>query len=292
VILALAVMAHCFQKSVDVNPIQEENLQRTPFGLLPNRCVRNVPNGAHIEELSKGVRVTNPDGKSQILQADCDTRSLLREGRKKRQDYDGWLAYTTFHYPDGLDAFFGYFTVPTDPSNTPEVLYLFTGLQNVDWIPIVDPEPAIFDIIQPVLQYPGSISDWGVKSWYVTLDSGVLVSDEIGVSAGDNIYGNMTRLQGSTWYIGGTSTQTGQTSGLTVTKNRLISQPWAYNTAEGYGVEDCSYEPTNGCIFTKLRLFSKGKQVQPKWVAHQSPNPICNEKATINSPTKVTITFQ
>jgi hypothetical protein len=35
-----------------------------------------------------------------------------------------------------------------------QVLYLFTGLQNVDWIPIVDPTPEAFDIIQPVLQYP------------------------------------------------------------------------------------------------------------------------------------------
>ena len=43
-------------------------------------------------------------------------------------------------------------SVPNAPQNDPEVLYIFTGLQNVDWIPIVDPEPPVFDIIQVVKQ--------------------------------------------------------------------------------------------------------------------------------------------
>ena len=35
------------------------------------------------------------------------------------------------------------------------------------WIPKVDPHPSqAFDIIQPVLQYPGDNGDyWSVKSW-------------------------------------------------------------------------------------------------------------------------------
>jgi len=272
---------------------QDEEWKRTPFGLFPKRCVHEVPNGAHIEELNDGsVKITEPNGKIlDPFSRDCPFKQLLRNSQK-RQDYDGWLAYTTFHYPDGIDSFLGYFSVPNNPQNTPEVLYLFTGLQNVDWIPIVDPTPAIFDIIQPVLQYPGDSNDWGVRSWYVTLDTGVVVSSEIGVSSGDNLFGNMTRLSGSTWYIGGTSSQTGQTSSITLTKNRLSIQPWAYNTAEGYGVGDCSYEPTDACVFTKLQLFSKQEQITPKWVSHKSPNPRCNEKASINSPTEVTITFQ
>lgn len=55
----------------------------------------------------------------------------------------------------------------SSPASTPDILYIFTGLQNIDWIPKVDPEPsAAFDIIQPVLQYPGDGGDyWSVKSW-------------------------------------------------------------------------------------------------------------------------------
>ena len=48
----------------------------------------------------------------------------------------------------GISQFVGNFSVPDKPQNDPEELYIFTGLQNVDWIPIVDPEPPVFDIIQ------------------------------------------------------------------------------------------------------------------------------------------------
>ena len=58
------------------------------------------------------------------------------------------------------------------PKSEPQILYLFPGLQNIDWIPKVDPMPSqAFDIIQPVLQYPYFSSDsngkeWGLRSWY------------------------------------------------------------------------------------------------------------------------------
>jgi len=212
------------------------------------------------------------------------------------QGYDGWLAYTTFHDPVGFNNFLGYFSVPNAPQNDPEVLYLFTGLQNVDWIPLVDPEPPVFDIIQPVLQYPGDSGNyWSVKSWYVTLNSGVLYSSEIQVNSGDNIFGNMTKIGSNSWYIGGTSTQNGQTTQLSVNnKNRLSSQPWAYNTAECYGCGGgCSYEPTQPVQFTKLSLVDQNNQpVSPQWVPHTSPNPECKEQATVNSPASVTISFQ
>jgi len=289
--LVLLVLLHLVL-SVD---LEHDTLRITPFGRIPASCVHKVPNGAHIDESESGiVKVFTAEGDLlRIIPQGCNTRELLAK-YAKRQDYDGWLAYTTAFYQPGFDAFLGYFTVPPDPQSTPDVLYLFTGLQNVDWIPIVDPQPPVFDIIQPVLQYPGdeSGSDWGVKNWYVTLNSGVLTSDEIGVSAGDNIFGNMTRIQGSTWFIGGTSTQTGQTCALTVTRPRLMTQPWAYNTAEGYGVGDCTYEPTGPCVFSQLQLYAAGQLITPTWTPSVSPNPKCNEKATINSASQVTITFQ
>jgi len=215
---------------------------------------------------------------------------------KKRApfEYDGWLAYTTFRHASGINKFLGYFSVPNQPQNDPEVLYLFTGLQNVDWIPVVDPEPPVFDIIQPVLQYPGDAGDyWSVKSWYVTLNSGVINSREIQVSVGDNIFGNMTKTGSTTWYIGGTSGQTGQTTQITVNRERLAVQPWAYNTLECYGCSGgCSYEPTTPCQFTKLQVFDTSNHLlSPVWVPHISPNRFCHERAQVNSDTSVTINF-
>jgi len=198
------------------------------------------------------------------------------------------------HAQQGIGKFLGYFSVPDNPQNDPEVLYLFTGLQNVDWIPIVDPTPPVFDIIQPVLQYPGDNGNyWSVKSWYVTLNSGVLYSREIQTQTGDKIFGNMTQIGTDTWYIGGTSQKSGQTTEITVSRNRLVSQPWAYNTLECYGCSGgCSYEPTSPVYFTQLELYDKsGKAINPSWAPFTSPNNICNDRATIVSTSAVTISF-
>jgi len=275
----------------------------TPVGWVEDRCIHRIlQDGDDIVETNTGhVTITNRfDGNRRVTlkPANCrayPTRPNNVTKSQRPQDYDGWLAYTTFNYPAGLDSFIGYFSVPNAPSQPPEVLYLFTGLQNVDWIPIVDPAPQVFDIIQPVLQYPGDGGNyWSVKSWYVTLDAGYIVSNEVRLNSGSNVFGNMTRLAGSTWYIGSTNAATGQTTSITVTRDRLLVQPWAYNTAECYGCDGCgcSCEPTNAVQFSKLALFAKGTQITPNWVIHASPTPQCNEVAHIQDPTSVSITFQ
>jgi len=283
------------------------NFLPTPVGWVEDRCLhKSLKSGDHIVELQNGETIiTNefdPNRRVVLKPSNCriiPRRSPLNETRNGNQrpySYDGWLAYTTFSYPSGLDSFLGYFSVPDAPQQNPEVLYLFTGLQNIDWIPIVDPDPSgPFDIIQPVLQYPGDGGNyWSVKSWYVTLDSGVVVSDEIPVKVGDTIFGNMTRLSGNNWYIGGTSLENKRTSSITVNRARLQVQPWAYNTAECYGCDygGCATEPKNPIKFTKLALYAAGKQVTPSWVVHRSPNPQCNEQAHVQDPATVSISFQ
>jgi len=270
----------------------------TPVGRLPRECVHTVRSGSKIFDDGTGsTRVEHPDHPNYSLPS-CNVATLLKQHNPRTNlpgEYDGWLAYTTYHNPTGFRNFLGYFSVPNEPQNAPEVLYLFTGLQNVDWIPVVDPEPPVFDIVQPVLQYPGDYGDyWSVRSWYVTLNSGVINSDEIHVAVGDNIFGNMTRVGAHSWYIGGSSTKTGLTSEITVYhKNRLTSQPWAYNTLECYGCSGgCGFEPTTPVQFTHLSLQdSNGKSVTPSWVPHVSPNRFCDERARVNSPASVTISF-
>jgi hypothetical protein len=270
---------------------------RTPFGLRHKNCVREVPNNAHIEETESGeVWVTPVEGQKYQLDnvGSCSPKAFVAKNEQLPEDYDGWLAYTTFHYPQGFDSFLGYFSVPTQPQNDPQVLYLFTGLQNVDWIPIVDPEPKTFDIIQPVLQYPGDNGQyWSVKSWYVTLTNDVLVTPEAKTEVGDNIYGNMTRTGPTTWYIGSTTENgQGKTVALHVNRPVLQTQPWAYVTLECYGCNDCSNEPTNNSNFTQLYLSKDGKQVTPTWTPSVSPNPKCHEATHIVDTTNIYITFQ
>eukprot|EP01119_Soliformovum_irregulare_P020625 TRINITY_DN670_c0_g1_i2.p1 TRINITY_DN670_c0_g1~~TRINITY_DN670_c0_g1_i2.p1 ORF type:complete len:292 (+),score=45.28 TRINITY_DN670_c0_g1_i2:3-878(+) len=275
---------------VDAAKISSDGYALTPMGRYPRECVHTIDSHSSIEDHPDGAIITDRNGNKRQI---TPCRQKRVEQVKQKRSYDGWLAYTTYLAPIDIDSFLGYFSVPNQPANDPEVLYLFTGLQNVDWIPIVDPQPAQFDIIQPVLQYPGDGGDyWSVKSWYVTLTDDVLESNEFATTVGNNIFGNMTKTGANTWFIGANDQSGGSTS-LTVTRSRLSTQPWAYTTAECYGCDGgCSYEPTNGCDFTNMKLFYQGKPVIPKWTASTSPNPMCNEKATIISPSAVTITFQ
>jgi len=262
----------------------------TPQGPYRADCVHEVPSGSHIISTDSMHYVLDRNTGKKTRIPICSQDPLPA----RLEEYDGWLAYTSWNYPSNIGKFLGYFSVPNSPQNSPEVLYLFTGLQNVDWIPVVDPYPPVFDIIQPVLQYPGDNGNyWSVKSWYVTLNSGVVVSREIQTQTGDKIFGNMTNTAPDTWYIGGTSQSSGATAAITVTRNRLQTQPWAYNTLECYGCAGgCTYEPTTPVQFTQLQLFNTNNgPITPSWTPSTSPNNICNDKATVNSPSSVTITF-
>jgi len=268
----------------------------TPYGPVPSRCVTRLPqSGAFIRGVDEATDMLRIDIEGQdqpLLIPQCKGWKPERKRKNPAPNtYDGWLAYTSFQNPSSLTTFLGYFSVPDEPQSAPQVLYVFTGLQNVDWIPIVDPPPSEFDIIQPVLQYPGDYGNyWSVRSWYVTLKYGVQVSDEVQVATGDNIYGNMTSLGSDTWYIGGGASG-GQVTSITVSHNVLTSQPWAYTTVECYGCSGCSTEPTQPIKFTQMTLTDASGSVSPTWQAFQSPNPICNTRAVINSPSSVTYDF-
>jgi hypothetical protein len=193
--------------------------------------------------------------------------------------YNGWLSYTAAKVQGTFDAFNGSFSVPDEPEWSPEQLYIFTGLQNVNWIPKVDPDPeGVFDIIQPVLQYPG---DWGlywsVKSWYVTLDSSALVSPEVRTAPGDTVLGLMYRTDDTSgWAV--SSVVNGKATTIKPDTPRLTSQPWAYTTVECYGCDDtagkgnCATLPTKPCDFTGMALTSGGKSVEVDWAANPQPS--------------------
>ena len=118
----------------------------------------------------------------------------------------------------------------------PQILYFFPGLQNIDWIPKVDPEPTSahpFDIIQPVLQYPGGglfSRGWALKSWYVTVNGGALYSKAITkIQPGDAILCNMTRTGPDSWRVSGAlKSDPSKSTVQEATNSRLRLQPWAY----------------------------------------------------------------
>jgi len=213
-------------------------------------------------------------------------------------DYDGWLQYTAYHDTEGFDSFIGKFTVPDNPKRHPHILYLFTGLQNIDWIPKVDAEPSeAFDIIQPVIQYPADWGEdhWSVKSWYVTLKAGALHSREVPCKTGDVVLGVMNRTGAESWVISSTVQSSGKTTSQTVSNKRLVSQPWAYTTLECYGCRDCSTYPKAPVNFTDMTLTTGNGPVRSfAWEKNPKPQPDqkCNENVHIQDQTSVLYTFQ
>jgi hypothetical protein len=294
VVVLLGLLA--FSESLPLKMKNNKPFVLSPFGLVPLSCVTELPTtGAHISKTSTGqtqVDIHSPftDEITDSYQIPPCPEQVIT--RAFPSDYDGWLAYTSYNNVETFDEFLGYFSVPPTPVSTPDVLYVFTGLQNVDWIPKVDPIPPRFDIIQPVLQYPGDFGNyWSVKSWYVTVDAGVQVTKELKLEVGDNVFGNMTRTGPESWYIGSTSTMTNQSVGLTATHPVLKSQPWAYTTVECYGCSGCDTEPTSPIAFTYMYLSANSEPVTPQWQAFQSPTPICDTTAVIVSPSTVDFTF-
>ncbi len=130
---------------------------------------------------------SNTSFSSSLIYARCPM-PFLRNGQqpkdKAKRDYpdDGWQVWSAFNNINNatFTAFLGSFNVPDDPGWSESeggILYMFTGLQNDNWVPIPNEwnTPPYFDIIQPVLQYgPDSSSGggnyWALASWYVTLD--------------------------------------------------------------------------------------------------------------------------
>jgi hypothetical protein len=275
--------------------VMSKEFVHTPVGPIPADCLHKVPSGTFVEERENEVILRHHSFQTRRLIKNLNCSIAQGKKRQFPSYYDGWLAYTTWQYPQGIGKFYGNFSVPTTaPKRAPVVLYLFTGLQNIDWIPKVDPIPkGPFDIIQPVLQYPAdSGNGWSVKSWYVTLDQGVIVSDEIPVSQGEVIYSYMVKTGQAQWEIAAFNKK-GQSTIIHPKAPRLTAQPWAYNTAECYGCTDCSYEPTTPCHFTDLILEdTTGKVLTPAWKTSVSPKKKCKEIAVVNSPSSVDIFFQ
>jgi len=224
---------------------------------------------------------------------------------------DGWLQYTAINItasgaPDastGFDAFTNVMSVPDVPRRPAQVLYFFPGLQNIDWIPKVDPEPSDdidFDIIQPVLQYPGtSLSGgWELKSWYVTLNAGALYSSGLsGIQPGDAILCNMTRTGPSSWVIiGSLKSDPSKKQTQKASNSRLALQPWAYNTLECYGCSGCETYPTQPITFTDNKLFQNGVLLPvngSEWKSNPKPAKklMCKESTAIAENGDTTISF-
>jgi len=220
---------------------------------------------------------------------------------------DGWQVWSTFQHPnnDTFVSFYGLFNVPGTPTSwdpTDEgILYMFTGLQSDNWVPINNepPAPPTFDIIQPVIQFGGGSENgggqyWGIASWYVTLNDGAVWSTLLELHTGDVIIGNMTQTASTSWFIGGQLQGTSKTSNLNIKRARLITQPWAYCTLEVYNIATCNWFPPAGSAINFYQMsFTDAKgPINAAWNLNSNGSGShCTTKISSSSTTNVTISF-
>jgi len=264
--------------------------------------VHAVPSSSEvINEGEDGVIIKASNGRI-IERHKCHhsmNQTEIREKLGLTVNGDGWQVYTKMDAGDSVSAFLGNWKVPTTPQRNGQILYTFTGLQNIDWVPPEKHPDEPFDIIQPVMQYgrtpAGGGNYWGVASWYVTIKAGALYTKVIAAEPGDIIFGNMTKTGSETWFINSVDLRTKEDAPLTVSKSILKTQPWAYVTLEVYDVESCEQYPPSGTEmpYTNLTLFESGRKTKFEWKVGtngQSP-PICGATIKVLDAQDVTITF-
>eukprot|EP01100_Stratorugosa_tubuloviscum_P013622 TRINITY_DN692_c1_g1_i1.p1 TRINITY_DN692_c1_g1~~TRINITY_DN692_c1_g1_i1.p1 ORF type:complete len:343 (+),score=167.65 TRINITY_DN692_c1_g1_i1:57-1031(+) len=282
--------------------LEEAGWLRTPIGLAHPSCVHILESGTQIFDEEGTTKIQVGSGEK-IELPKCDFPVVFpADGRPTPQAgfAPGWQVWTTARSTsNSFDGFYGLFTVPNEPKTyVGQTLFMFTGLQNEDWVPGPNspPAPSDFEIIQPVLQYGPSAGGggkyWSLASWYVTVNAGFLVSRLIKVYDGDTINGTMQRLSDEVYLINSTNTRTNQNTTLIANKSRLKTNPWAYCTLEVYGdVNNCDTYPSNPQFFTNLELYEGNVKITPSWQVHTTPSPICGEYITVENNNHITIHF-
>eukprot|EP01084_Bolivina_argentea_P133382 235392_1 len=272
---------------------------KTPVGYIHKDCVHGVPSGSEIIDGDDEVTVKTPSGIIETYdhcEHSMDQPSIMEEIGATGS---GWQVYTKMNSGPSSDVFLGDWKVPVVPTRNGQILYTFTGMQNIDWVPPEKEPSQPFDIIQPVMQYgrtPAGGGDyWGLASWYVTLKAGAYHSKVIKLEPGDTVFGNMTRTGPETFFINGVDTRTNENATLTISKSLLSSQPWIYVTLEVYDVTSCDQYPKSGTPmpYTNLQLFESGRQSPITWTVGtngQNP-PVCGATIKVIDGTAVTITF-
>jgi len=257
------------------------DLISTPFGIRLRQCVLEVESGARVSPVPGGVQVTL-ESNGVLLSSyvhpvpeECHNDGFVESLIEKRQPKsmtmsasplvpDGWLDYAGDYIlgrGGNISSFNATYTVPGDPlTNSPQQqdLYYFIGIQNNDSPPL--------NIIQPVLAWGYLGPGWSVSSWCCCPSNITVKSKSItGFGAGDQIQGNMYRVNSNTWVIDSIIKKTGANSTLQSQIGPYLYD-WLNVCLEVYFVDTCSQMAKGLAQFTNLVIHGpNGENLSPKW---------------------------
>ncbi len=245
-------------------------------------CVSFVQDGAKV--FGNGT-VVNLDGSRQVLGSTCHSQV-------RPLTLSGYVANGNDLLATGSNPIYTgytYWTVPPNPStcssSSGQLLFFWNGLE---------PNGADSggELLQPVLAHGYNGGGFGcyyyLQSWYL-YGGGSIVSSELTVSVGDQIFGYMHYLgtnQGTCcwWYIQASDVTSGQTTYeqvQTSTYGGYNSMLWYFGgVLEAYSVSSCTELPngsSGSTDFTSQTLTdSTGTSITPYWnTATTTSSPSC-----------------
>jgi len=271
----------------------------TPFGLMPKSCVHAVSaNQMVVNEPGKTmIRNKETQEDEQIMGRCSEQVSILaKEGQRQAEPNspmlpDGWAAYA-FSGKDAqsLTSYNGTWTVPDTPQDEgQQVLFLFTGLQNLYDENGNALRGGVTNIIQPVLQFgvseAGGGDYWALASWYVDSNNHAHYSVLTQTESGNVIVGTMVlNVTSNIWVISSIDNTTGNSTVLDIATH--TKEPNAFVTLEVYTISKCLEYPTGNVTFANL-VFAPA--FTPTWTPLTEKG--CEESVTINSDGTVTLEF-
>jgi len=106
------------------------------------------------------------------------------------------------------------------------------------------------------------------------------------------MFGSMTQQSNTSWAIVSENQQTSQSVSLEA--DNIVTQTYAYCVLEAYNLFNCANEYPAGTtaeVFTNLVTDVAGASSTPQWVTMTKDPRVCNEHATVTSPTQVSIVW-
>jgi len=295
----LAFLFFLFCVTLGANELTHNSQQviPTPFGYMPQQCVHHVPNGAHLEPTTEGVRVhLSSDAKTAglpplyVIPEDTICTEHLRTLANKthhahpRQwkstrglSKDGWLDNAYWLLPSKVvSSWSANYGVPSNPAGgNNQVLYYFIGVENFD---------INATILQPVLGWFGHLGSWQFTSWNCCPSGQVHYANSINVPSGSTLFGEIN-INTATSTV--TSTWNNEHSTLSVaTSGRNFD--WIDATLETYFVTSCSMYAKGPMTFSDMKLqLSDGSSPTPTWKTTAATE--CGGSIVVNSPFNIVI---
>ena len=249
------------QLAQDEEALRAEGFVPTPAGWFHSSCVREVGEGALVDDSAEITAIVHRTGQRETLDP-CLRVSILSGSAAAAPPPSitgGWVEDAWLETANGIQTLQADISVPGGPGrNVNQLVYLFPGLEVSRASPM--------RIFQPVLQWgaspAGGGASWGIASWSVTSSGNALHSPLQSVNAGDAIHESMvgSNCSGqtcSTWTISAVDNSRGVNSTLVVNNSSPLRLAQG-GALEAYGIKACSDYPASPAAFTGIGLTRIG----------------------------------